>query len=71
MMTYWAPASLIIPALISPVKAPSRSQDMFCADTATLLLRAASLAACTAVNGGAMTTVTSLTSLTSPRSSFT
>ena len=29
------------------------------------------LAACTAVNGGATTTVTSLTSLTSPRSSFT
>ena len=45
MITYSAPASLIMPALISPVNAPSRSQDMFCADTATLLLRAASLAA--------------------------
>ncbi len=71
MITYSAPDSAIIVALISPVKAPSRSQYRFCAATATLLLRAASAAACSAVNGGAITISTPVTSLTIARNSLT
>ena len=70
MITNSAPASLIIPALTSPVNAPSRSQNMFCAETLTLELRVASLTAWTAVNGGAITTRTSFTSFTRLRSSL-
>ena len=71
MMTYSAPASRTIAPLTSPVNAPSRSQCMFCAATPTLLLRAASAAAWTAVNVGASTISTSSMSLTIPRNSFT
>ncbi len=52
MMTYSAPASFSMPPLISPVNAPSFSEDMFCPATPTLVLRHASATACSAVNGG-------------------
>src|SRR5437762_9978940 len=71
MMTYSAPVSAIIGALISPVNAPSRSQWRSCAAMQTLLLRAASAAACSAVNGGASTISTSSMSLTRLRNSLT
>src|SRR6266550_4671251 len=71
MIAYAAPASTIIAALISPVNAPSRSQYRSCAATPTLLLRAGSAAAWSAVNGGAMTISTPATSLTRARNSFT
>jgi hypothetical protein len=70
-ITYSAPASCTMPTLTSPVNAPSRSQCTFCAPTAMLLLRAASAAACRAVNGGATTISTSCTPATSGRSSLT
>src|SRR5687768_4167302 len=71
MITNSAPASLIIGALTSPVNAPSRSQYKSCAAIATLLLRAASAAACSAGNGGATTISTSVMSLTRMRNSLT
>jgi hypothetical protein len=70
MMTYSAPASFSMPALISPVNAPSRSQCRFCPATPTGVLRAASATACSAVNGGATTISTSVTSFTTPRISL-
>src|SRR5581483_11138855 len=70
-ITYSAPASLIIPADTSPVNAPSFSQYRSWAATAMFVFRAASAAACSAVNGGATTTSTPSTSLTALRSSFT
>ena len=70
-ITYSAPASRIIGALISPVNAPSRSQYRSCAAITTLVLRAASAAACSAVNGVASTISTSATSFTRPRNSLT
>src|SRR6185503_13357538 len=70
-MTYSAPASLIIPGDTSPVNAPSRSQYTSWAETPMFELRAASATAWTAVNGGATTISTPLTSFTSILSSFT
>src|SRR5215813_5346971 len=70
MITYSAPASLIIAPDTSPVKAPSRSQYMFCAATPILLLLSASATAWIAVNGGAITISTSATSFTATRSSL-
>ena len=64
MITYSAPASRSIAALTSPVNAPSCSQCTFWPATPTLELRAASATACSAVNGGATTISTSVTSLT-------
>src|SRR5438067_1140339 len=71
MITYSAPASLIIGALTSPVNAPSRSQYTFCAATPMFDACAASTTGRTAVNGGAMTISTSCTSFSIGRISFT
>ena len=64
------PASWISTALTSPVKAPSRSQCRFCAPMPMSLPRAASLAACSAVNGGATITSTLRIDFISARSSL-
>ena len=53
MITPRHPTSTSMRAEISPVKAPSRSQCMFCAAMGIALPRAASTAASIAVNGGA------------------
>ena len=70
-ITNRAPVSRIMPALTSPVKAPSRSQCTFCAPTPIALPAAAPAAACSAVNGGAITTSTPRTSLSNSRNSTT
>ena len=64
MMTYPAPASASIGALISPVNAPSRAHARFWPAMPMFVLRAASATAWRAVNGGAMTISTSSTSAT-------
>jgi hypothetical protein len=71
MMTYSAPASLSIAALISPVNAPSFSQYRSWPAMPMLELRAASAAAWIAVNGGATTISTPVACFTSVRSSLT
>ena len=70
MITYSAPASFSIGALISPVNAPSRSQYMFWPATPTGEFRTASATACSAVNGGATMISTSAMSLTRLRNSL-
>src|SRR5258707_11850042 len=69
-ITYSAPASLIMGPETSPVNAPQASQYRSCAATPMFVLRAASATACTAVNGGATTISTLVTSFTARRSSF-
>src|SRR4051812_49018906 len=70
MMAYSAPASRTIPALTSPVNAPSFSQNTSCDATAMGEFLAASATACTARNGGATTISTPVTSLTMVRNSL-
>src|SRR5574339_675400 len=70
MIVYSAPASFNMPALISPVNAPSFSQWTSCPEMPIGEFRAASTAAWSAVNGGATTISTSLTSLTMLRNSL-
>ena len=71
MITYSAPASFNMPALISPVNAPSRSKYTFWAAIPRCVFRAASAAAAMDVNGGASTISTLSKVLTSALNSRT
>src|SRR5437764_3452474 len=70
MIAYSAPASFSIPALTSPVNAPSRSQCRSWPAIPMFEPCAASAAERSAVNGGAMTISTSCTSFTIERNSL-